>query len=36
MDCVSFSKAFQDNMRALRLDAPMSLFVVVNASRTLC
>ncbi|CAB3671395.1 hypothetical protein LMG24076_01964 [Trinickia soli] len=26
MDCVSFSKAFQDNMRALRLDAPMSLF----------
>lgn len=26
MDCVSFSKAFQDNMRALRLDAPTSLF----------
>lgn len=26
MGCVSFSKAFQDNMRALRLDAPTSLF----------
>ena len=26
MDCVSFSKAFQDNMHALRLDAPSSLF----------
>jgi len=26
VDCVSFSKAFQQNMRALRLDAPTSLF----------
>jgi hypothetical protein len=26
MDCISFSKAFQDNMRALHLDAPSHLF----------
>ncbi|RDU97925.1 hypothetical protein [Trinickia dinghuensis] len=26
MDCVTFSKAFQDNMNALRLPAPFSLF----------
>lgn len=32
MDCVSFSKAFQDNMHALRLDAPSSLFLSLQTA----